>query len=130
MNNLTIATFTGTGFAIQESVLHMNHPLVRRRVNNGGGWRHRPIDLANKRLMLALGMLVWDGDETYQVNPEFDIAGAVAALTGRPVGAKAPRRGREGEQAEGSSPPPPVPPVPPPPVPPVPPTTGVSVTKS
>lgn len=71
MSNLTIATFTGSGFAIQESVLPMGHPLVRRQGNTGGGWRHRPTELALLKLMLALGLLVWDGDETYVADPGF-----------------------------------------------------------
>jgi hypothetical protein len=117
MANLTIATFTGSGFGIQESVLHMSHPLVRRQGNNGGGWRHRHIDLAFMKFLNALGMLAWDGDETYAVHPDFEptlIGTALAELAGS---ARVGKATRDAIKASGStSPPPPaVPPPPPPP---------------
>lgn len=102
--NLTIATFTGSGFAIQEGVLHMDNPLCRKEGRVGGGWRHRPLDLAHRTFLMALGAMKWDGDETYVLNPEFDpteLGRAIARLMTKPT------RNPGGDKP----PPPPAPPV-------------------
>jgi hypothetical protein len=95
--NLTVATFTGSGFAVQEGVMHMTNPLARRK-GGAGGWQHRPLDLLFRRFLFALGAMKWDGDESYGANPAFDheaLGAAVAALgaskpgkpqTGKPEG--------------------------------------------
>lgn len=121
-SNLTLATLTGTGIGYRDGVLHMSNDRCRRQGNNGGGWAHRPLDLAFKQFMLAVGALKWDGKEDYVSNPDFNpgllgrmlaelaIMPAVNTDPGRP--GRHPGGGKT-DSASGSVPP--VPPVPPPP---------------
>lgn len=105
-SNLTLATYTGTGTGYRDGVLHMSNDRCRRQGNPGGGWRHRPIDFAFKQFMLAVGALVWDDNENYVANEEFDaieLGLALCCLLKPPsVESLTPR--------SGQSPPPPVPP--------------------
>jgi len=102
--NLTIATFTGSGFAVQEGVLHMSHPNVQRAGRTGGGWRHRPLDLLFRQFLFALRAMKWDGDETYDANPAFDPAAlgtALASLTDPPPAG----RKQDGREPKKDAPP-------------------------
>ncbi len=78
--NLTVATFTGSGFGIQEGVLHMSSP--RCRGNAAGGWRHRPLEFVLRQFLVSAGAVRWDGDESYVADGSFDAATFGEALRG------------------------------------------------
>lgn len=79
--DLSVFSSSLHGIVPTEAVMHMDDPNARTERNGGGGWRHRPILLAVRRLMLALGALRWNGKDRYEVVPEFDPSGLASLLT-------------------------------------------------
>ena len=65
----------------QEGVIHMDDPRKDvAAIAEGGGWRHRPLTIATRRLLIASGILVWDGDQKYVVADGCDLAGLKSLL--------------------------------------------------
>lgn len=48
-----------------DGVLHMSDPQVRKEWHEAGGWRHRPLTVATRRVLIDLGFLKWDGESRY-----------------------------------------------------------------
>lgn len=47
----------------QDGAYHMSHPKAQID-NSGGGWRHRPITIAIRRMLIEVGVLEWNEECT------------------------------------------------------------------
>lgn len=69
----------------QEGVIHMDDPRKNNAaIAEGGGWRHRPLTIATRKLLVEAGILVWDGDQKYAVNGACDVSGLRSLFEAKP----------------------------------------------
>lgn len=57
--NLNVVNANYQNMHLKDGVLHVGHRNTRADWNKAGGWRHRPITVAVRRLCLSLGLLEW-----------------------------------------------------------------------
>lgn len=78
--DLNVVTSNLHNTAPQQGVMHMDHPHARTDRNQGGGWRHRRQHVAVLKLLIAAGILVWDGDRRYVVSQKADLSGLASVF--------------------------------------------------
>jgi hypothetical protein len=57
--NLNVVNANYQNMHLKDGVLHLSHRNAKADWNKSGGWKHRPITVAVRRLCLTLGLLAW-----------------------------------------------------------------------